>query len=159
MATQEKLTADEFRALAKKAHESRIESFERCDTDGFLSQWASQIQEHKYLDWARLAEQDYKDTFETLADADGNLVPCREIETKFGLTYAVYASFEDAQNRGEIIKWVGLGKRAAKNKGYQIVVVEAEATVRVMKGYSGGTYTAPVAPVFTPENCTIVKNL
>ena len=157
MAVTEKLTADEYRALAKQAHERRIESFERCDTDGFVSQWAHQVTESTYHDMAWLAENDFKYTFETLVDAEGNLVPCREIETQYGVAYGVYASFEDAEKCGEIIKWVGTGRRAAKNKGYAIALVRAEATVEVAKGYAGNTYFAPVAKVFTPDNCEIVK--
>jgi|DEB19_MinimDraft_3_1074340.scaffolds.fasta_scaffold39877_2 hypothetical protein len=157
MKIQEKLTAEQYRALAKEAYERRIESFDRCDTDGFLSQWAQQIVESQYEKLAWLADNDFKYTFETLVDMDGNLVPCREIETKFGFAYGVYGSFQDAQNCGEIIKWVGITHRAAKNKGYAIALVRSEATVEVGKGYAGNTYFAPVAKVFSPENCEIVK--
>jgi hypothetical protein len=157
MKTDTRLTADEYRALAQDAHKRRIESFERCDTDGFLSQFALDCLESEYRLMADLAERDWKDAWETLADAEGNLVPCREIETKYGMAYAVYATFEDAKNCGEIIKWVGTGKRAAQNKGYQIVVVRAVAKVVHGGGYTARCHTIPADPVFSPENCEIVK--
>ncbi len=156
MKSQNKLTAEEYRALADEAHQRRIESFERCDTDGFLSQFALDIQVSEYMRWAELAENDFQDTFETLADMDGNLVPCRFIKTQFGFAYGVYASFEEAQNCGKIIKWVGTGERAAKNKGYKIVDVKAEAKVVFCGGYTARVRTEPVNPVFTLENCKIV---
>ena len=152
-----KLKADDYRLLARLAEERRAESFERCDTDGFLSQFALSVQANEYRKWADLAENNYQDYFETLADMEGNLVPCRKIETKFGLSYGVYATFEDAQNCGNIIKWVGMGKRAAKNKGYKIVTVSAEATVVFGGGYTPRVYTVPVNPVHKPENSTIIK--
>jgi hypothetical protein len=153
---QNRLTAEQYRALADEAHQRRIESFERCDTDGFLSQFALDIQVSEYMKWAHLAENDFQDTFETLADMDGNLVPCRFIKTQFGYAYGVYASFEEAQNCGKIIKWVGTGNRTAKNKGYKIVDVEAEAKVVFSGGYTARVHTEPVNPVFTLENCKIV---
>jgi hypothetical protein len=159
MAVQEKMTAEQYRALADKAHQRRIESFERCDTDGFLSQFALDIQVNKYMRWAQLAENDFQDTFETLADMDGNLVPCRFIKTQFGYAYGVYESFEEAQNCGKIIKWVGTGLRAAKNKGYKIVLVSTEAKVEFSGGYSASVHTEPVNPVFTPDNCVILNEV
>lgn len=157
MTVQEKMTADDFRLLAKLAEERRAESIDRCDTDGFLSQFALSVQANEYRKWAELAENNYQDCFETLADLKGDLVPCRQIETKYGLAYGVYRTFEDAQNCGEIIKWVGLGKRAAKNKGYKIVVVSTEAKVVFGGGYTASVYTVPVNPVHTPENSVIIK--
>jgi len=150
-------TAEEYRAMSDDAHKRKIESFERCDTDGFLSQWALDVMSSVYRRAAEMVEQDWKDCWETLADMDGNLVPCREIETKYGVAYGVYASFEDAQNYGEIIKWVGTGARAAKNKGYQLVVVRTEAKVEMSKGLSASAVVNPVHQVFTPDNCEIVK--
>jgi len=155
--TQEKLTAEQYRALADQAHQRRIESFERCDTDGFLSQFALDIRVNEYMKWAELAENDFQDTFETLADMDGNLVPCRFIKTQFGYAYGVYATFQDAHDCGKIIKWVGTGVRAAKNKGYKIVVVSTEAKVVFAGGYTASVHTEPVNPVFTNENCTIIQ--
>jgi hypothetical protein len=151
------LTAEQYRKMSDDAHQRKIESFERCDTDGFLSQFALDAMSSVYRAAADLVEQDWKDCWETLADMDGNLVPCREIETKYGMAYGVYASFEDAQNYGEIIKWVGRGARAAKNKGYQIVVVRSEAKVEMAGGYTAHAVVLPVHQVFTPENCEIVK--
>ena len=42
-------TATEYRAMAFEQRKREAESFERCDTDGFLSQWASAQMERTYL--------------------------------------------------------------------------------------------------------------
>lgn len=156
MSTQ-KLTSSEYKKLASEANERAIESFDRCDTDGFLSQWALAIQEREYNALAHLAENNWKSSFQTLVTAKGELVPCRKIETKYGTSYGVYQSFVDAEKGGEIIQWVGLGKRAAKNKGYKIAWVISEANVKMSDGYASQAFFVPANRVFTPENCQIIE--
>jgi hypothetical protein len=150
--------AEKYRGLAQEARERNNESWERSDTDGALSQWALSIQESEYLAWARLAEQDYLQAYEALAK-DGELVPHKEIETKFGWCYAVFESFEEAKKHdGKILQFVGMGDRAVKNKGYEKITVQAKS--RVTLGGSGWTLfpiVVSVEKVFTPENCTIIK--
>ena len=51
--------ADELRQQAKEAHQRSIDPFERCDTDGFLSQWASDCSARLLLEEADLAENNY----------------------------------------------------------------------------------------------------
>jgi hypothetical protein len=100
--------ADELRQQAKEAHQRSIDSFERCDTDGFLSQWASDCSARLLLEEADLAENNYLWGFATLGDKDGKLVPNKKIATKFGYAYAVFASFADlAVQDAQIIEWVG----------------------------------------------------
>jgi hypothetical protein len=40
-------TATELRQQATKHAQDAIDSFDRCDTDGFLSQWASGVMSQK----------------------------------------------------------------------------------------------------------------
>lgn len=51
-------TPEEYRAEAAKHRQEERDSFERCDTDGFVSQWASGMTAKKYDALARLAEND-----------------------------------------------------------------------------------------------------
>ena len=155
----EKLTAAEYRAKAEDAQERNRKSWENSDTDGFLSQWASSVAQDEYAALAQLADDNWMSEFETLVDAHGALVPCRKINTKFGISYGVFASFDDAENRGEVIQWVGTGQRAAKNKGYQIAKVRTEARIKLSEGLRPTPHRVPVAYVLTPENCTIVEIL
>lgn len=56
-------TAEEWRAMAKKSAQSEQESWERSDTDGFLSQWALQASGRMYRDLADLRENNGVHTF------------------------------------------------------------------------------------------------
>lgn len=74
------LTADEREAAAaaKRAEavlhlREEAESFERCDTDGFLSQWASGVSATVREAEARLIEQDGLTETRALFDLNGNL--------------------------------------------------------------------------------------
>lgn len=150
-------TAEELRAEARAHSEASRESFERCDTDGFLSQWANDVQARKLLTEAQLVEQGGVDRFTTLADQDGNLVPVKKINTRYGLAYAVFSSFEAlAEYDAEIIQWVNINKKAIAKKGYKRIVVEAEAKVVLGKGWNPSAFIVPKAPYFTPENCTVI---
>ena len=150
--------AEELRQQARKSELDAIESFERCDTDGALSQWASQVNARRLYLEADLAEKDYVWTFSTLGDKEGNLVPNKLIETKYGYAYAIFNSFEDLESfESPILQWVGLGDKAIAKKGYTSIVVKAKGKVAVGKGWSPNVYVDPVAPFFTPDNCQIVK--
>lgn len=50
-------TGEQWRALAAEAGRESAESFERCDSDGFLSQWASQQMQSRYLSMAAIADE------------------------------------------------------------------------------------------------------
>jgi len=153
-----KVDAQKYRELAQEAHQRKIESWERSDTDGALSQWGLGIQVSEYQTWAQLAERDYISAYTALAK-DGKLVPHKEIETKYGWCYAVFESFEEAKKPdGKILRFVGTGDRAVKNKGYEKITVQAKS--RVTLGGSGWTLfpiIVPVDKVFTPDNCQIVE--
>lgn len=116
---------------AAEYYQDAHDSFERCDTDGFMSQWASNIMGDK----ARLQEEVNNNggmwDFEILCDLDGNPVPAKIIKTRFGHAYAIFASFDKMEYGDPIIKWVNLGltdKTLAK-KGYKMGIVTLPAKV------------------------------
>lgn len=49
-------TAEEYRAAAASSRKAEAESWERSDTDGYLSQWASSQMAHRYDRLAKIAE-------------------------------------------------------------------------------------------------------
>lgn len=150
-------TAEELRAQAAACSRASQESFDRCDTDGFLSQWASDITASKLLTQAQLVEQGGIDHFTTLVDQEGNLVPVKKINTRYGLSYAVFSSFEALAEYGaEIVQWVKINDKAIAKKGYKRVVVEAEGKVILGKGLNPSPFIVPKAPYFTPDNCKII---
>lgn len=50
-------TAAEWRAMATRSQRQKAESWERSDTDGFMTQWASDVCSREYLTCADLIEQ------------------------------------------------------------------------------------------------------
>ena len=149
---------EELENLSAKSWQDSIDSFDRCDTDGFLSQWASSSMSHQYKLEAQLVANGYMTEFSTLADMDGNLVPCKQVETRYGISWAIFNSFEDAEGFNKpIIQWVGLGDRAVKNKGYKYVTVVTLGEVRGPASFYSSPYIAPAIRVATPDNCRIVE--
>lgn len=123
-------TADEYRAMAQGSYRSAEESFERCDTDGFLSQWASGTMAQKYETLARLAENEGRAFFRVYLDETGAPVPARTIQTKYGSRVAVFASWEACLSRGgRVESWLSRKKAEA---AYAVGYFEAEAAVELV---------------------------
>jgi len=77
-------------ALREKArtHEAEAHaSFERCDTDGALSQWAHGIGAEVARKQADLVEAGGVHEFPALFDLEGNYVPARLIDGRYGLCW------------------------------------------------------------------------
>lgn len=64
------LTAAEYRALAKRQLDRVEESWQRSDTDGFLSQWANDLSAQLNNKRAELVEAGMKSSFIGLYDGD-----------------------------------------------------------------------------------------
>lgn len=83
-------TAAELRELAAECQRQRAESWERSDTDGFLSQWASGLSAQLYHRQAEIVEQGGQAEFPGLFRQDtGERVPARVI--------TVYNKFKHCQ--------------------------------------------------------------
>lgn len=136
-------TAEEFRAMARERHERREESFERCDTDGFMSQWAAQEMARRYELAATLAENDGYSDFPALFDLDGNIVPARIVETRYGAKWLVLDRWDGVYEygAGEAVAWLPLlnfdidgepstrSIKALAKKGYRYGYVQMRAVV------------------------------
>lgn len=82
-------TAAEWRAEAARSEQSAHDSFERCDTDGFLSQWASQQMATRYLALARATENGGRIQYTAFIDlTTGEMIRGRWRETQHGSGYA-----------------------------------------------------------------------
>lgn len=91
-----------YREESRRCDNDRNESWERSDSDGFLSQWASGVMAGRYLFCAKLAEEGHAWEFDALFDLEGNLVAAREVESKYGRSWAILAS-DDPRSR--VIGW------------------------------------------------------
>lgn len=78
-------TAEQLREQAAEHERRREESWQRSDTDGFLSQWASGLSAQLARRKADIVEAGGKAEFRVIFDSDGNLVPSKTVETKYGL--------------------------------------------------------------------------
>jgi len=133
-------TAEAYLAAAKAHHESRIESFERCDTDGFISQWADQQLEHSMHSLAELAANGWTWATPALFDLQGNLVPATYRKGDYGWYWGI---LDPANPRGKFLGFFtessslnpATARRNNAKKGYYVGTVnvpqhEARRTAR-----------------------------
>ena len=107
-------------------------SFERSDTDGFMSQWASGISAQRHRLEAELERNGGVHKFPALFDLEGNLVPAKIVEGRYGAVWAVLEDSEDPH--GPVTDWVSMSK--ARNAARRRQTMEA-------KGYREGFVRAP----------------
>jgi hypothetical protein len=77
-------TAADLRAQADAHDAEAYASFQRCDTDGALSQWASGINAHRLRLEADIVDNGGLHEFWALFDLDGNWVPATVIDGRYG---------------------------------------------------------------------------
>jgi len=138
-------TADEFRAEARQHSINAHESFERCDTDGFMSQWASGLSAAKAHLAADIAENGGCASFPALFEWGGDLVPAKLIETRYGYSWGI---LESDDPRSRIVDWFNPSK--ARNDDKRI-----ENNAR--KGFSVGRVMAPAKAELAGANATSVR--
>lgn len=105
-------TAEEWRAKAAAAENNAAESFERCDTDGFVTQWASGVTASQYRLQAEITENGGWE-LQALFDLDGNLLAAKELETAYGWSWGILEN-DDPSSR--IVKWFNPSKAATPEK-------------------------------------------
>lgn len=142
-------SADEHRAAALEHDRKSAESFDRCDTDGALTQWGHDMlaQEHRLA--AEIAEQGGTWTFPALFDLDGKLVAAKSVKTQFGYSWALLAS-DDPDS--EYVGWFNESQArsaAARNrnnarKGYTVGRVKAPARAELKGGNIMSVTAVPV---------------
>jgi hypothetical protein len=145
--TEEKLTADEYRKLAADSRRRSAESFERCDTDGFVSQFCADRQANLYEVLADLAEAGWVCEFSCLRNTDEEIVPAKLITGRYGPCWALCD--EVGQFTGEFVKWDS--PKALAKKGLHESKETRPATAKIVasksaRGFSGlaSTYVAVV---------------
>lgn len=143
--TYDGLTADQWREKSAESSRRSYESFERSDTDGFLSQWASDTMAREYQLCARLAEQDGYWEFAALFDLDGNLLPAALRTNQWGDYWMI---FDNPDLRGRPIGFFTESKArkaATRNrnnakKGYSVGLVRKRGSVTAGSSGSWSVY-------------------
>lgn len=131
-----KLTAAAYREKASGHYQAAEDSFERSDTDGFLSQWASGVvaRENEYL--ADLAEAGGKWEVTVLADLEGNEVNARPFLNKF--KKVCWIIFDETGEVKEFAPYKPAKEITLSKRGYKEVGKVLPCCVKV---YSGSSYS------------------
>jgi hypothetical protein len=83
-------TPDRLREEATKCRQDAIDSFERCDTDGFLSQWASGLTAQLKDRQASITENGGLSDFPILLDAETKkIVSAKLVDTRYGTAWSL----------------------------------------------------------------------
>lgn len=77
-------TAEQHRAKAAAHDAAAATSFDRCDTDGFLSQWADGINARLESAKAELAEQGGTFEYICLFTTDGDVASTKQVRSRYG---------------------------------------------------------------------------
>jgi hypothetical protein len=78
------MTAEDHRAAAAESARRRAESYDRCDTDGFVSQWASGLLDQEHQAWADLLDNGGKTRMRVLMNLDGTVASTHLGYGKYG---------------------------------------------------------------------------
>ncbi|MFS0885076.1 hypothetical protein [Aeromicrobium sp. 179-A 4D2 NHS] len=136
-----KTEAETLRDEAAAKEREKHDSFERSDTDGAVSQWASGISADRLRLEAQVVEQGGVHEFRALFDLEGNLVPAKNVQTRYGYAWAILSDPDDPNS--DVTAWVNESKarkgaqrrKTMEKKGYREGIVKAPA--KVMTGGSG----------------------
>lgn len=137
------MPGDALRAQAAQRLQAVQESWERSDTDGFLSQWAGSLSARRDEAQAIILDNGGTSDFPALFQ-DGVLVAAKLIQTRFGLKWGVLASDDP---KSAVTQWLAPGTRAAKKHGFTLGTVQAPAKAILDSsghGLSGNTWVAVI---------------
>lgn len=131
--TYKGLTAEQWRERASGREQAKAESWERSDTDGFMSQWASGLMAQEYKLCADLAEAGGLTTTTALFDAEtGELASTHLFHGDYGPSWVL----NDAAAAKAGKRFISTSKAATPEKCHAAMVKKGFTTgvVRV-KGY------------------------
>lgn len=117
-------TSEELREMAKECANRSAASWERSDTDGFMSQWANDTTARVYNLAAELADNDWMAEGPALFDLEGNLVTAETFTGQYGISWVI-----KPQNGG---KWAFISMSMASK-------AKTRRTNMERKGYREGT--------------------
>ncbi len=154
-------TATEWRREAAAARKRSIDSFDRSDTDGFLTQWAANTTARRYDAKAQLASQGGYSEFPALMTTDGHLVPAKLISTRYGQAWMLLD--EHGDSTGEFVTPSRAATAAKRNaamarKGYQVGSVRTKAGVAMTDSMMSNPYFYRTDGGFDPDAEIVTTN-
>jgi len=122
-------TATQHRIAAEAHFKEEADSFERCDTDGFLSQWSSNIHGQLELVRERIAFDGGLADFAGLFEVEGDRrVKAKQVRTKFGAAWVLHEDEVDLiARRGKVFLPFGENSRVLRELGLRQGLEEAPA--------------------------------
>lgn len=126
--------AERLRAAARRSRGEREESFRRCDTDGFLSQWASGITASRDERLAEVLEHGGCGLFTVLMEGH-RVVNARQIKTRYGWCWMLHPVEEQRFGR----KFIPLGESMESRSRVQddLGLSEAKAWLKAVTAIEG----------------------
>jgi len=125
-------TPAEWRAMAKGREQEKQDSFDRCDTDGFLSQWASGCMAGVYSACARAAENNGRAELAWVLNENDEPVEWKWVETRYGSSVLIFTG----EGHGKNVFWNPSEHRKGaerlkrdRAKGFHWGTVECEVVV------------------------------
>lgn len=139
------MTPTQLREYAQSCRRQSAESFERCDTDGFLSQKANDVTAQVYDYQAEIVENGGRASFLCLFDLDGNVVPAVYVESNFGYREMVWMLLDGRRGCGKYFtpskaKKEGVARINDAKKGYYVGYADAPAQAKVGGGWAWSVY-------------------
>jgi hypothetical protein len=133
--TQTTAIAVELREQANRHEAEARASFERCDTDGFLSQWASGLSAQKDRRQADIIEAGGVARFIALFDLNGNWVPAQMIDGKYGRSWMLLDA--EGKRTGEYAPYLPKRRDTLAKRGYVEGYVMRPAKADIVSGRGG----------------------
>lgn len=106
-----KMTSDELRAEASEGYQRAIESFERCDTDGWLSQWCHTLMADLRMRQADIIDAGGKSQFIGLYRGEQRIA-AKLIKTKYGMSWRLREDEQEWAGRA----WIPFGATSLVQK-------------------------------------------
>ena len=160
------MNSTELRNEAKKHDQQAVESYDRCGTDGCLSQWADDITARKLRLQADITDNNGMSEFPALFDLDDNRVRAKIIHVKDNFSYGKKAvwMFVDANDKptGKFVNAFYAKPSTMEKKGYREGKELATARAEITGGGHGlsGCTSCSVSAVRTdkgyPESAKVV---
>jgi len=133
------MTAEQHREAAKACRKRSTDSFERCDTDGFLSQWASDLSANEHLANADILDAGGVSEFWGLYEGDRRVKASMvQVEDRYSYGTVTKWVVEDDDPVCATRKWIPSGPRSRIQKSLGLKERREIAPARAVLGDGGG---------------------
>jgi hypothetical protein len=143
-------TPADLRAEAARWEREAYESFERCDTDGALSQWSSGLTAQKLRMEAALLEQGGQSDFPALFTVAGDWQPAVVIEGKWGPRWMLLDT--DGDRTGEYLPFYPARRDTLAKRGFVEGRAVWPAKIIYSSGRGGLVTTRPITVKAVPHH-------